>query len=288
MGFDLQAVRYIFEAKRSGADFSDALTLGRQNLHIDTATYRKEAARFGLSAHEEAFGSLPFADGLLETLGTRQPSSLDVSPYEGATHLADMNLPLPDGLAGQFSLVIDGGTLEHVFNFRQAAINIGQLLRVGGHLISITCANNFLGHGFYQFSPELFYRVFSAENGFEVESLVLTEVNSDGAWYEVADPAKVRSRVTLVNGARTYMMMRARKVADVEMFRQIPQQSDYRDARWQDTPGTLEGTEFLESSRLQRLVETRLPRSFRHALRRLKQGLTNHFASPHLRKVRSF
>jgi SAM-dependent methyltransferase len=288
MGFDLQAVRYIFEAKRTGADFSNALTLGRQNLHVDAATYRKEAARFGLPARDEAFGSLPFADGLLETLGAQQPSSLDVSPYEGATHVADMNLPLPAGLAGRFSLVIDGGTLEHVFNFRQAAINVGQLLKVGGHLISITCANNFLGHGFYQFSPELFYRVFSAENGFEVESLVLTEVNGDGAWYEVADPAKVRSRVTLVNGARTYMMMRARKTADVEMFRQIPQQSDYHDARWQETPGTVEGTEFLQGSRLQRLVETRFPRPVRHAMRRLKQGLTDHFASPHLRKVRSF
>jgi SAM-dependent methyltransferase len=288
MGFDLQAVRYIFEAKRSGADFTDALTLGRQNLHIDPANYQKEAERFGLSAQNEAFASLPFAEGLLETLGAKHPSSLDVSHYEGATHLADMNLPLPDGLAGRFSLVIDGGTLEHVFNFRQAAINIGALLKVGGHFVSITCANNFLGHGFYQFSPELFYRVFSAENGFEVESLVLAEVNGDGAWYEVADPAKVRSRVTLVNGARTYMMMRARKTAEVEMFREIPQQSDYHDARWQEPAGTVEGTEFLEHSRLQRLVETHFPRPARHVMRRLKQGLTDHFASPHLRKVRSF
>lgn len=288
MGFDLQAVRYIFEAKRTGADFSHALTLGRQNLHIDPTTYRKEAVRFGLPARDEAFASLPFAEGLLETLGAKRPSSLDVSPYEGATHLADMNLPLPVGLSGRFSLVIDGGTLEHVFNFRQAAINIGQLLTVGGHLISITCANNFLGHGFYQFSPELFYRVFSADNGFEVESLVLTEVNGDGAWYEVADPAKIRSRVTLVNGARTYMMMRARKTADVEMFREIPQQSDYHDARWQEAPGAADKTGFLERSRIQRLVETHFPRPARHFLRRLKQGVTDHYASPHLRKTRSF
>jgi SAM-dependent methyltransferase len=288
MGFDLQAVRYIFEAKRTGVDFTDTLTLGRQNLHIDPVTYRRESARFGLPAQEEAFAALPFAEGLLTTLGAKHPDSLDVSHYEGATHLADMNLPLPNGLPAGFSLVIDGGTLEHVFDFRQATINVGQLLKIGGHFISITCANNFLGHGFYQFSPELFYRVFSAENGFEVESLILTEVNSDGAWYEVADPAKIRSRVTLVNGARTYMMMRARKTADVEMFREIPQQSDYHDARWQEAPGTVEGTEFLEGSRLQRLVEARFPRPARHILRRLKQGLTDHFASPHLRKVRSF
>jgi hypothetical protein len=92
-----------------------------------------------------------------------------------------MNLPLPDGLAGWLSLAIDGGALEHVFNFHQAAFNISQLLKILGHLTSITCATNFLGHGFYPFCGELLYQVFSAENGCEVESLLLTEVNSAGA-----------------------------------------------------------------------------------------------------------
>jgi SAM-dependent methyltransferase len=268
MGFDLQTTRFIFEAKATGADFSDVLTLGRQNLHIDPSTYQAECRRFGLIPDPAAFSDSPFAEGLLRGLGAAAPSSLDVSHYEGATHLADMNLPLPSGLDGKFCLVIDGGTLEHVFDFRQAAINIGKLLRVGGHLVSVTCANNFLGHGFYQFSPELFYRAFSPENGFEIETVMLTEVNRDGIWYEVADPAKTTSRTVLVNGARTYIMTRARKVADIEMFSRIPQHSDHRESTRRD--------------------EARHPRFARGVIRRLKHGLSDHFAAPHLRKVRSF
>jgi hypothetical protein len=184
-------------------------------------------------------------------------------------------------------MVIDGGTLEHVFDFRQAAINVSKLLKVGGHVISVTPCNNFMGHGFYQFSPELFYRVFSPENGFEVESMVLAEVNADGDWFEAADPDVARARVTLVNGARTYLMMRARKTGEVEMFAKTPQQSDYS-VLWQDDRGGYEGTEFSRGGRLQAFAERYLPKPARVALRRLKQGAADHFASPNLKKIRSF
>jgi hypothetical protein len=288
MGFDLQTVRFLMEAKIHGVDFADTVMLGRQNLHISQAGYLKECARFRLAPDDHAFSSMPYSESFLQTLGAKVPRSLDASAYESATDIADMNDPLPEGLAGQFSALIDGGTLEHVFNFRQAAINIGQLLKVDGHFISVTCANNFLGHGFYQFSPELFFRVFCPENGFEVESLILCEVNADGDWYEVLDPAVVRSRVELRNNARTYIMTRARKLADVEMFRETPQQSDYHDKEWQFEAVPVDYVKFGSVSRLQRLVENRFPKPLRVALRRLKQATAGHFSSPHFRKVRSF
>ena len=287
MGFDLQTTRFLLEAKRSAADFSDTITLGRQNLHINRDTYRAEAARFGVSPVGDAFSDFPFVEGLLRGLGAKSPRSLDASGYEGADHVVDLNEPLPAELVGKFSMVIDGGTLEHVFDFRQAAINVAKLLRIGGHVISVTPCNNFMGHGFYQFSPELFYRVFSSENGFEVESMVLTEVNADGDWYEAMDPDVARARVTLVNGSRTYLMMRARKTGDVEMFAKTPQQSDYS-VLWQDDHGGDESMEFLRSGRLQAVAERYFPKRVRIALRRLKQGVADHFASPNLKKIRSF
>lgn len=287
VGFDLQTTRFLLDAKGAGVDFSDALTLGRQNLHIDYKTYCREAARFGQPADEAAFADHPFAEGLLRTFGATNPSSLDAAAFEGATHIADLNKPLPKVLVGLFSVVIDGGTLEHVFDFRQAAINVGKLLRVGGHLVSITCANNFLGHGFYQFSPELFYRVFAPENGFEVESMILTEAHKDGDWYEVVDGAKVGARVILVNGSSTYMMMRARKIADVPMFRKTPQQSDYESLRWQEEASVEEGAELYHIGRVSRLAQ-KLPRPARTVLRRLNKAVSDHFESPHFKKVRSF
>jgi hypothetical protein len=37
----------------------------------------------------------------------------------------------------------------------------------------VSSANNQMGHGFYQFSPELFHRVLSTENGFRVRAMYI-------------------------------------------------------------------------------------------------------------------
>ena len=41
------------------------------------------------------------------------------------------------------------------------------MLTVGGSIFVNTPANNMMGHGFYQFSPELMYRIFAEANGFD-------------------------------------------------------------------------------------------------------------------------
>ena len=51
-----------------------------------------------------------------------------------------------------------------------------EMVKRGGHFIGVTTLNNFCGHGFYQFSPELYYRVFAPGNGFEVVKMYVCEV----------------------------------------------------------------------------------------------------------------
>lgn len=285
MGLDLQIFRFVLDGWKAGADFSSVATLGRQHLSVDRKTYRREAKRYGLSsdeaAVEKAYADYPFCDGFLRQLGGGEPFSIDAASFEGATHIADMNKPIPDNLAGKFSTLIDGGTLEHIFDFRQSALNVAKLLKVGGHFISINGANNFTGHGFYQFSPELFFRVFAPENGFQIEQMILTEVNDDGVWHDVTDPAVAGERVQIVNNARTYLMMRARKVSDVEMFKETPQQSDYHQIAW-EKPEADKVLAFLERPWHQRMVESYAPRPARIALRRATQALRRHFSSKHL------
>jgi len=102
------------------------------------------------------------------------------------------------------------------------------MVKVGGHYISITPANNFMGHGFYQFSPEFFYRSFSPSNGFEIERLLFFESRgADAKWQETPDPAIVGKRVVFVNSVPVCLLVRARKVAEAKVFATMPQQSDY-------------------------------------------------------------
>lgn len=57
--------------------------------------------------------------------------------------------------------------------FSQPLRSIMQMLKLGGGYFAALPANNWSGHGFYQFTPELFYRTFSEENGFRVSKLLV-------------------------------------------------------------------------------------------------------------------
>jgi hypothetical protein len=140
--------------------------------------------------------------------------------------LLDLNLPLAAELHQQFDAVIDGGTLEHVFNFPIAIKTVMELTKVGGRAYLFTPANNHMGHGFYQFSPELLYRVFAPANGFEVERMVAKEMGSS-SYFQVSDPDALRHRVALVNRRPLLLMVQAKRISAVPIFATPPQQSDY-------------------------------------------------------------
>jgi SAM-dependent methyltransferase len=93
---------------------------------------------------------------LIRMLGYRpeQLFTMDVDDYEHAGIIHDLNQPLPPGL-GQFDLILNQGTLEHIFDIRQALWNLSDLTRVGGHVIHMVPAA-FLNHGFYNFNALLF------------------------------------------------------------------------------------------------------------------------------------
>ena len=132
--------------------------LGRQDFYPDASVLQKllDSREAGHSADRFLAESKNYAEKLFEFLGAEEVVAIDNSSYEGAGIVADMNAPINASLKDRFSAIIDGGCLEHVFNFPQAIRNCMEMLSVGGHFIGITPANNFCGHGFYQFSPELY------------------------------------------------------------------------------------------------------------------------------------
>jgi SAM-dependent methyltransferase len=233
MGIDINAAKFLVSARRRGMEFGDVLMIGRQDLNVYPAKLRQVLVRAGLPA--ELFApSVPdtgFAEPLFKSLGAKNVFSLDASAFEGADFVHDMNRAVGDELKQRFDLVYDGGTLEHVFNFPVALQNCMEMLRPGGSFIAHTIANNWCGHGFYQFSPELFYNVLGADNGFEVERMILHVVGPYNRWYEVADPAKIRSRVELFNSFPLQLLVQARRRSVVPLFATPPQQNDYSQ-RW--------------------------------------------------------
>jgi hypothetical protein len=218
--------------KRRGIDFSTTATIGRQGLHLTKDDLKENFAYFNERIDEISLDSMfskppVFAETFLNYLGAKSVHSFDFSPYEKATFVHDMNLPIPEQHKEKYSLVIDGGSLEHIFDFPTAMKNCMEMVKVGGHLVVLSPCNNYVGHGFYQFGPELLFRVFAPANGFKMEAALLMEERRNATWWSVRDPAEVGCRVTLVNHCHTNLFVLGRKVDTVMPFQCKPQQSDY-------------------------------------------------------------
>jgi hypothetical protein len=223
MGFDGYDLRFLLSARQLGFKGRSICTLGHQTLFISQRQLSAILEQFGQEPISLPNRAILFADDVLVPLGF-EVHSLDASSYEGATMLHDLNQPIPDELRERFDLVWDGGTLEHVFEFTTALHSAMRMVKVGGHLVMRTPANNQCGHGFYQFSPELFFRVFSPENGFELVRLYIT---GRGGPYHVVDPILVHGRVQLLSSEGALLMVHARKQSPTPDRLAAPQQSDY-------------------------------------------------------------
>lgn len=231
MGLDLHGLKLLLLARRRGVRFDRVLTFGRIELALSPERAIQMLRTEGLPADElERLGSQPspwFAEPIFKALGAVEVVSLDASSYQSASIVHDMNQPIAGEFKERFDVVFDGGSIEHVFNFPVAIRNCMELVKPGGSLFIHTAANNCMGHGFYQFSPELFYRVFSAANGFEVVRLLLHGSGPYGSWYDVSDPAVIRSRVELISFMPTQMLLHAQRNSILPIFASTPQQSDY-------------------------------------------------------------
>jgi hypothetical protein len=110
----------------------------------------------------------PEPEQFFQGFGFDQVHSLDVSDYQGCTHVHDLNDPsLPADLVGAYDVVLTVGTLEHIFDPITALLSSVRMLKQGGVIVCGGPINNWIDHGFYQFSPTLFFDYF-AENDFEL------------------------------------------------------------------------------------------------------------------------
>lgn len=231
----LQAL-FLVESWREGAHFDSTLTLGRLGCLLSRRDLKRLAR---LLPKESKFvqmaerGEVPrYSEDLFKAMGAMRVDAMDASDFEGATILQDLNEPLAPGLNSRFDAVVDSGTLEHVFNIPGAFKNAMDALKVGGHFFAGLPANNWCGHGFYQFSAEFFYRVFSEQNGFQMRKLFVAPAWIAGKWldgpaFEVSDPEGMKERVQIEGRGLMSFLVQAQKVRHEVVFAKWPQQSDY-------------------------------------------------------------
>lgn len=75
-------------------------------------------------------------------LGVKRTLALDQSPYEGAEIVHDLSRPIPEYLKNSADFIVDGSTLDNVFNPALALVNLVQLLRPRGRILSSNVFSN--------------------------------------------------------------------------------------------------------------------------------------------------
>lgn len=250
MGIGLNAVHLLTTTLPALGDRSDKkmLTLGVQDCYF---TY-EEIVRL-LTRHRVPFDPIPlgerqltagfqwvsagerhrFRDCIHQTtlfrlLGFRAENiyAMDVSDYEGADVVHDLNVPVDPSLHAAFDFVFDAGTLEHVFSTKDALFNICRMCRVGGVVVNVNPVD-FINHGFINLNAELFRDCFAA-NGFDELALKYVAApkhpRKARQYYLEYDPGEYHC--SLSSYYHTSIFSAYRKVEDKPLT--VPTQGGYR------------------------------------------------------------
>lgn len=231
VGVDVIGLQFLAYARRK-RDFGRAVTVGRQQVDIDPPAQKKLARDLRLGpydVHQKYAESL-----LIQGFGSACAESMDHSSYEGATIIQDLNLPFTKP-PPTFDTVIDCGTLEHVFNIPQALANLSELCAESGQILHVVPAANFLGHGLYQFSPELFFSYYSEKNGYRDTEVYLANTTPQAYWYR-AFPSKNGERHEMLTRSQFLICVRTTKNKTAAATKEV-QQSDYLHS-WARGPGS--------------------------------------------------
>lgn len=165
------------------------LTLGRQTSMLTEQYYKERMARafrWSGPADPRAAGFYPDVK-VMEGLGFSSVTALDVSPYEDADVIFNLNTPdTPAELVGAFDTIIDVGAVEHVFDIAAAFRHVHQMLAPGGRFIIFTTCIHPIDRAFFAMSPTLFHDYFAA-NRYQIDAIKLYRFPPDRYHLDLAE-----------------------------------------------------------------------------------------------------
>jgi SAM-dependent methyltransferase len=106
-------------------------------------------------------------------LDCRRVVSID---FHGTPAARPLDLNYPVDLGGQFDIVFNPGTAEHIFDVCRFFRTVHEVTRPGGVMVHAAPFRGWLEHGFYNFNPGFFWDLAGA-NGYSVILIAYTEAD---------------------------------------------------------------------------------------------------------------
>jgi SAM-dependent methyltransferase len=169
------AVDYLFFRSMRGQnalpDNGDVLEVGEANWYgdVDVQRLRDDINLFVPEQSREATSrqldeivqakrpSQPFEIAKIFWQVFVQPKTMTAIDFKGSEKALKLDLNDPIDLQRQFDIVVNIGTIEHVFNVAQALKTIHDHTRPGGLMLHVAPFTGWMDHGFYNFNPTIFW-----------------------------------------------------------------------------------------------------------------------------------
>ncbi|MEO5357738.1 MAG: class I SAM-dependent methyltransferase [Nitrospirae bacterium YQR-1] len=244
MGLQQSFLKLIIRSKKKYGLAGPVLTLGNQDIYADEhdlmrwlrtedvaftnpQTIRRYSGTSIVLRNPKARDFI-HASTFFEFLGISESDYYDVDKYDfdKPKILHDLEEPFPESFRGRFNLIIDAGTLEHIFDIKSVLVNIVSAAKPGALVLHFTPADNFLNHGFYQLSPTLFHDFYTL-NGFEVLESYIVEAHKRFFRFYLYDHAADYTDMFFKSYSQLFNCVILKKLRDVEKI-SSPMQLKYK------------------------------------------------------------
>ena len=145
MGITSQTARFILKEHAHRSITGDLLLLGRQHIFMTTDEALRLIDDENIEIRDKDRGTRAKTDSTAESsisdtdffglFSDADMRALDVSDYEGADVILDINSPIPEEFKSKFDFIFDGGVLDNVFEPASTIKNVAKMLRPGGRVI---------------------------------------------------------------------------------------------------------------------------------------------------------
>ena len=194
MGIWKQMARFLIREAKYAPIRGSVLLIGRQTVHVTPVRFFQLMRKEGIAIDPDLPVTLDnttrsgagrgfISDTyLFKALGAATVHSIDVSDYEGADIVHNLDTPIPAHLEGKFDFICNGSVLDNMFNPAMGLTNISRMLAPGGRVVHFEHASNSTNGAYLQFSPNWFFDYYAVNGYADCKTYIALFHDLDAPW----------------------------------------------------------------------------------------------------------
>lgn len=260
MGIGSAELQFLLNEHKYRPITGEVLAIGRQNTAFDEAAARKFLDLHKVPARTSALIELDTdtAHGnkgqhlsdrsLLSLFSDCSYRTADISAYEGADFIFDICGEVPEELRNRFDFVLDGGSLDNVFDPFRMLRNMAAMLKPGGRVFLTPWINSFPS-AYVKLSPDWVMDYFAVNEWADAKVYVFTgRLNDRPASMWQYEPA-VRKGVYQTAGVEAVNLTQLLAVAEIGPGSTVDRAAIQKHYRAQAEPYVSAAARFSDSRR---------------------------------------